>query len=309
MDPAFALTHLERPAIFTAEVAILPGAAGPVVIPLSWLPAAVRARWLLDDPRAPLAARVSAALDAGLDEAAWNVLRARTEPLEGDLRLEHTLDGWAQREALRLGLPPGRGELYLAMAGGACVAAPNDQALGLGDARVVLAALAWPRWRGQVLAVTSAERERLPPTQNHLARPVLPIIRLSDTAGQSRREAVAAATVALALDLTTPPADGWPAWLRIGLSEVAAGMARGEGPSPRAMHERRKQAGERRIGALFTAPDPDRALAMAVCAPLVHSKRRHLLPNLLDPLRNGSTSVAALAIAYGLTPALLVSER
>ena len=309
MDPAFALSHSERPAAVTAEIAIMPGAAGPVVIPLSWLPAAVRARWLLDDGRAPLAARVGAALDAGLDEAAWSVLRARSEPLEGDLRLEQTLDGWAQREAVRLGLPPSRSELYLAVAGGACVVAPNDQALGLGDARAVLSGLAWPRWRGQVLAVTSAERERLPQGQERMARPALPIMRVAEQAGRSRREAVAAATVALALDLTGPPGDGWPAWLRIGLGEVAAGIARGEGPSPRAMHERRKQAGERRIAALFTAVDPDPALAMAVCAHLVHSKRRHLLPNLLDPLRNGSTGVAALAIAYGLTPALLVSER
>jgi hypothetical protein len=75
------------------------------------------------------------------------------------------------------------------------------------------------------------------------------------------------------------------------------------------MHERRRQAGERRIAALFTAQDPDPALAMAVCAPLVHSKRRHLLPNLLDPLRNGADGAAALLIAYGLTPALLVAER
>lgn len=309
MDPAFAVSHIDHPAVVTAEVAIMPGAAGPVLLPLAWLPPLVRARWLLDDARAPLWARVGAALDAGLDEAAWRVLRARSEPLEGDLRLEKALDGWAQREALRLGLPPSRSELFLAATGGIWVVAPNDQTLGLGDARAVLAGLAWPRWRGQVLAVTSVERERLPPDQDHLARPVLPIIRLAELAGRSRREAVAAATVALALDLTAPPPSGWPAWLRIGLSEVAAAIARGEGPSPRAMHERRKQAGERGIAALFTAPDPDRTLAMAVCAHLVHSKRRHLLPNLLDPLRNGSAGAAALAIAYGLTPALLVSER
>jgi len=311
MDAGFALSHSDHPTVLTAEVAILPGAATPLVIPLAWLPPATRARFLLADTRAPLGARVGAALDANLPDAAWAVLRSRVEPIAGDLRLERTLDNWAAAEGLRLGLPGGqRSELYLGVADGGVVAAPNEVALGLGDVRAVLAGIGWPRWRGPLLAVAADDQVRLGAGVARLARPALPVVRLaSERPGRTRREAVAAAALALALDLSAPPDAGWPPWLRVGLGEVVMAIARGEGPSPRAMHDRRRQAGEARIAGLLSAAQPDPALAMAVCAPLAHSNRRHLLPNLLDPLRHGADSAAALRIAYAFTPATLVAER
>jgi hypothetical protein len=48
---------------------------------------------------------------------------------------------------------------------------------------------------------------------------------------------------------------------------------------------------------------------MALCAPLLHSKRRHLLPNLLDLLRHDAGGESALGIAYGLTVEGLVTDR
>lgn len=301
--PASELRHLGHPAEITSAAVLLPGAAAPVVIPLDWLPAPVRARWLLADPRAPLVERVASAIDAGLDDEAFALLRARREPLMGPTRLDTVLDGWIRRQSTRLALPALRGECLVLGADGRWDA-PRDATLGLNDARQMLAALALPRWRGAVLAVADGAPATAPATS---ARPALPVVRLDGRGSQ--REQAAGATALLVLDLSAPPAGGWPAWLRSGVDGVARAIARGEGPSPRAMHERRRGAGAAAIAALFAAATPDAELATAVCAPLLHSRRRHLLPNLLDPLRHGADAATALRIAYGLTPERLLEER
>jgi hypothetical protein len=54
---------------------------------------------------------------------------------------------------------------------------------------------------------------------------------------------------------------------------------------------------------------PDAELAGALCAPLVHTRRRHLLPHLLDLLRGGAQSAGAIQVAYGLTLQQLTEER
>ena len=84
---------------------------------------------------------------------------------------------------------------------------------------------------------------------------------------------------------------------------------RGEGPSPALMLDRRQQAGRAALATLLADPKPDPALAMALCAPLVHSRRRHLLPNLLDLLRGGAGGEGAIHIAYDLTLDQLASDR
>jgi hypothetical protein len=113
----------------------------------------------------------------------------------------------------------------------------------------------------------------------------------------------------LTLRLTAPPAAGWPPWLETGLMEVAKAKARGDGPSPLRMLAIRQRAGKDAIARLFAAPAPDAQLALAVCAPLVHTRRRPLLPNFLDLLRHDAGTEGALRLAYGLTIDQLIEER
>lgn len=306
MDPTLALVHADRPALVTTYAVVLPGTVSPTIIPLSALPPAVRAGWLIGDARAPLATRVSAALEVERVEDAWTLLRRRSAALDTDLALTRVLLAWQAHESARLALPAGRAELIELGA----AKPPDDLRLAFGDVRRLLAALAWPRWLGPIVVVSGDDERCMPRSALFLARPVLPVIRLSPAAVQPQRRPEAAAVIArLALDLSAPPPAGWPEWLREGCAEVARAVARGEGPSPRAMLARRQQVGTAGLRALLTAPTPDPALAMALCAPLLHSKRRHLFANLLDPLRHGADSETALVIAYGLTIERLLTEQ
>jgi len=309
MDPTLALHHAETPALITLHAALLPGMAAPTIIPLQALPPAVRAQWVIADAKAPLSVRVAAALDIGRNADAWALLRRRHEPITTDVALSRVLSDWLTRETTRLGLPSGRTEM-IDLSGPSPVATSDEAVLALTDVRTVLSALAWPRWLGPVLVVGPDDARYMVPTLPCLSRPVLPVIRLEHPAAGRRRRADAAGILALvALDLSAPPIAGWPAWLRVGCAEVAKAVARGEGPSPRAMLARRQHAGAAAMRALFTATEVDPALAMAVCAPLLHSQRRHLLGNLLEPLRHDTDAESAIAIAYGLSIDALLTER
>lgn len=304
MDPTLALIHAEPPALVTVDAALLPGMALPTIIPLGILPPAVRADWLIRDARAPIATRVAAALETDRATEAWALLRGRVEPIGTDLALTRALLAWQAKEAARLALPQGgRPSEVIDGTGGILrsLATSDELSLALSDVRTTLSALAWPRWLGPVILVDADDVRLLPRGDERLARPVLPLLRLSVPAGSPRRPAAAAAMAQLALDLSAPPSAGWPAWLRVGCAEVLRAIARGDGPGPRAMHARRQAAGPAALRALLTAAEPDPALAMALCAPLLHSKRRHAFSLLLDPLRHGSDSETAIGIAYGLT--------
>lgn len=310
MDLLTSLTVLDqRPAVIIGEVAMLRGAAGPLAIPLACLPPAQQAAWLLARPEAPLHRRVGAALAAGLDEQAWTLVIQAAEPIGHDRRLALVLDAWSARELARLALPPGR-DAVLVVAADDAGRQRIDDAIALGAVREMLAFLPWPRWSGPLLAVVGDAGARDPaPGRQRLVRPALPLLRVRAQEGTTPSEALAAGLAELVLDLTAPPAAGWPAWLRLGLMEVAKAKTRGEGPSPAAMLELRQQAGRAALARLLGDPRPDPALAMALCAPLVHSRRRHLLPNLLDLLRGGAGGEGAIRIAYGLTLDQLASER
>src|SRR4051812_15225119 len=118
------------------------------------------------------------------------------------------------------------------------------------------------------------------------------------------------ALMLLTLRRCAPPPAGWPTWLEDGLAGVAeATAANGAGPSPLKMLAARQQAGPEAIVRVLRGDRRDAALATAICAPLAHSKRRHLLPNLLDGLRNGMDGIAAIKLAYGLTPERLAIDK
>ena len=314
MDLPTSLTVLDqRPAVIIGDAALLCGAAGPIIIPLACLPPVQRAKWLLTRPEIPLDRRVSAALTAGLVEQAWALVIQAAEPIGHDQRLAATLGTWSAHELARLALPGGRDPLRDPLV---VITADDgnrqrlDSAIALGSAREMLKFLPWPRWTGPLLVVVGDVGARDPaPGKPRVARPALPVLRVRAQDGVTPSEALAAAIAELALDLTAPPAAGWPAWLRLGLMEVAKAKTRGEGPSPTLMLDLRQQAGRAALATLLTDPKPDPALAMALCAPLVHSHRRHLLPNLLDLLRGGAGGEGAIRIAYGLTLDQLATER
>ena len=310
MDLPTSLTVLDqRPAVIIGETALLRGAAGPIVIPLACLPPIQRAHWLLARPEVPLDRRVSAALTAGLVDQAWALVIQTAEPIGQDPRLVAILDAWAAHELARLALPKGRDSLMMITADDGN-RQRLDSAIALGSVRDMLQFLPWPRWTGPVLVVIGEVGVRDPaPGKPRVVRPALPVLRVRAQASVTPSEALAAALAELTLDLTAPPAAGWPAWLRLGLMEVAKAKTRGEGPSPTLMLDRRQQAGRAALATLLTDPKPEPALAMAMCAPLVHSHRRHLLPNLLDLLRGGVSGEGAIRIAYGLTLDQLATER
>lgn len=310
MDLPASLTVLDqRPAVIIGETALLCGAAGPIAIPLACLPPVPRAQWLLARPEVALDRRVGAALTAGLIDQAWTLVIQAAEPIGHDRRLAAVLDAWSVHELARLALPAGRDPLMMITADDAN-RQRLDSAIALGSVREMLSFLPWPRWTGPVLVVVGDVGGRDPaPGKPRVVRPAIPVVRVRAQDGATPSEALAAALAELTLDLTAPPSAGWPAWLRVGLMEVAKAKTRGEGPSPALMLDRRQQAGRALLANLLTDPKPDPTLAMALCAPLVHSRRRHLLPNLLDLLRGGAGGEGAIRIAYGLTLDQLATER
>ncbi len=308
MDPGLAFSEwAARPAAVDAHAAIFAGAVVPVVVPLDCLPADVRAKLLLGREDAPIDARIAAALGAGQEDAAWAELSHLTLPLSAPRLLDTTLALWVARESARLQLPATR----------AAALVVGDAATGIGEAasgsvadvQALLQPWPWPRWIGPVVVVSGdAGLDGFPATQRLLVRPALPMIRIPARLGNPR-PAIASATCALALRLTAPPTAGWPPWFERGLCAYAAARSGDAFVSPRRMQEARQAAGAAAIAALLTAPEPDEALAMAVCVPLLHPNHQSHLSALMDLLRNGAGSEGALRIAYGFTPETLLTER
>ncbi len=310
MDPSLALVPLSsQPPVIGEHAALQAGAFLPVVVPLPWLSNEARARWLLADDTTPLHQRVAAALEAGMTAAAWAELADRTTPFNADPTLEMTLARWAAVESARLGLPAGA-IIVLGVEPARAPAALHDVRAAYEDAANLLATLGWPRWTGAtVIVVGEGERAGLAAGDEAIVRPALPIARVA--ADRPLRIATAGALCRLALRLSAPPATGWPPWLEIGLVGVAEAKAAGgdQRPSPLAMLAVRQQAGIERIAETLRSASPDPALATAICAPLAHSKRRWLLPNLMDALRNGVESAGAVELVYGLSAEGLAREK
>jgi hypothetical protein len=286
------------------------GAFVPVVLPLAALPPAQRARLALSYESIPLEVRVGAALDAGLVNEAWALLLRTPGPISRTLGLELTLSAWAGREQARLHLPATRDPILVLTASGKPV--PGlEVAFALTTTREMLSALSWPRWAGPVVVVVDDLGDRDPmPGSQRVVRPALPMVRLgTPPANCTRSELLGIELTRLVLELEMPPPGGWPAWLRVGLEQVVQAKLRGEGPSPLKMLGLRQRAGADGLAKLLTDPTPNAELAGALCAPLVHTRRRHLLAKLFDLLRGGGQAAGAIQLAYGLTLAQLTEER
>lgn len=316
MDPASLFLILQpSPVVVERHAVEWRGGLLPLVLPMAGLTAKQRAQLMLTNGNVDLDARVTAALDAGLTDEAWSLVIRTPGPITRTIGLQTLLAGWAAREQLRLGLPATQQAIQLLDANGQEGGKFNsaDSTKVMSTISDMLSALSWPRWVGPVVVVIGdlAAKDPLPGRQR-LVRPALPIVRLGElTAGTSRNEQLGAELTRLALELQSPPKIGWPAWLSVGLSEVAKAKIRGgiASPSPLKMHSIRQRAGTAGISALLMAEKPDPELSAAVCAYLVHSRRRHLLGKLLDLIRGGAQSEGALRVAYDLTPKILIEER
>jgi hypothetical protein len=313
MDPGIVLVAIApQPAEITAQSAVFTGSLMPIVVPVSWLPVEARARWFLQNATVPLADRIAAALAARFDDEAWRLLSRSVPAPAGDPRLDLTLLGWQRTELQRLQIQ--ETNAYALVANGAANEQKQYQsqaASALGDVGEMLEHVGWPRWSGAVLIVPGNDAfDALARDRESFPRPVLPLLRFAGPkAGEALREQFAESLCGLALDLCAPPEDGWPAWLRTGLQQVAKAKARGEGPSPSRMLTVRQSVGKDGLNECLRTKQPRPDIAMAICAPLAHSKRRHLLPNLFDLLRHGSDSESALKIAYGLAVENLLTDR
>lgn len=311
MDPtALFLVLQPTPVTVDRHAVTWRGGLVPVVLPLSSLPAKPRARIVLGHDSIPLELRVATALEAGLTEEAWALVVRTPGPVTRSLSLDLALANWAAQELARLGLPASRDAVLVLTANGR-PATGLDPATALGVTRDMLSALAWPRWSGPVVVVADDLGARDPmPRQQRIVRPALPMLRVERASEQvSRSELLAVELTRLTMGLEAAPASGWPAWLRVGLEEVAKAKVRGEGPSPLKMLAVRQRAGANALAELLLDPTPDADLAGALCAPLVHTRRRHLLSNLLDLLRGGAQSAGAIQRAYGMTLQQLTEER
>jgi len=312
MDFTGLFVHAEQPAVITGAAVVLPAFGTPFILPVECLPPDLRLKWFLRRDDVPLAQRISAAVDAGQSHAAWPLLIAQPDAVLIAPAIAGPLLRWSAAE-LRLLDPTANPNLpVLRRQGDALVAGREEDLLALKDVQGVLGSLPWPRWLGPLLCVPRDDRllAALPTSHTALVRPALPVLAVNIAAPRELRRSVIAAGLAhLALDLTAPPPAGWPAWIHVGTAGVCAAVARGEGPSPRLMWQRRQAAGGAGIARLFASAEPDRELATAVCAYLLHSSRRGRFAAFLDPLRHGASSETALLIAYGVSVDDIISQR
>lgn len=280
---------------------------GPVVVPVEALPPAQRAHRLLAEQRLPLGLRVAAGLRWGDAEEALRLAASTPRPLSAEPGLAGALAAWAAAEAARLRLPADGSVIQVGPDGGA--GAPAEARNALADASELLAPLAWPRWAGPVVLVPYGMRHpAIAPGWARVLRPALPVLRLPS--GPDARGELTAAFAGLALDLSAPPAAGWPRWLTVGVGGCARARAGGSGIPERPMAEARAAAGTAAITRLLDGSDPaEPGLATAVVAALLHPARREHLPALLDLLRNGAGGPGAVATAYGLKPEALAGGR
>jgi hypothetical protein len=312
MEPALLLQIVLRTPVDLHDAAIWPGILAPRIVPAVWLPADLRATWALDRREVPLAQRMEQALAAGLEDAAWAQWAAESRGEYLDPALVQVLSTWAERQLTALGLTdPMTGSIVI---GGDRPLADRLQR-ALADAQrevdLLLRPLRPPRWQGPLLVAvadaTGAVPVGVPPA---VMRPALPVVHLPlDPAPDDLRPLCGALRARLLLDLASPPATGWPPWLRIGVAAVAGRRTAGELPSPTDALRRRIEAGAAALDALWSATEPDASLAEAVAVVLLHSRRVDRFPPFLDALRHGVDTAEALGIAYGLTVPTLLTER
>ena len=88
-----------------------------------------------------------------------------------------------------------------------------------------------------------------------------------------------------------------------------ARKAAGQELAPAAALELRQQRGATAISETLSLREPDPDLSAAIATAIAQPAQRALLPNLLDAIRHGSGSAAALKIVYGLTPQRLCEVR
>jgi hypothetical protein len=311
MDAAalFLLLNTE-PTLIDSRAISMRGGMTPIILPVSGLPPATLARLVINRQDLPLEHRVSAALAADDTASAWQLIIRSAGAAHRNIAVSNLLSHWSAKELDRLKLKPTR-DVVLLLSNNDRIHHTMQVATTYNIIQEMLSGLRWPRWTGPLIVVMNDIGEQDPyPGIDQIMRPALPMVRMSPaTPGITQSEALGVHLTTLTLALEAPPAAGWPAWLSVGLNEVAKAKIRGEGPSPLKMHSIRQEAGLKRLEQLFSDEKPDATLAMAVCAPLVHSRRRHLLGNLLDLLRGGAASPGAIHVAYGLTLNQLLQER
>ncbi|MBA3686355.1 MAG: hypothetical protein H0W72_14105, partial [Planctomycetes bacterium] len=197
MDLTSALSHLEQPGVALTHSVMLPGAGGPLHLPLEWLPADLRASYLLRQADLPLTQRVEAALAVGRTAEVWTLLARRVHPLAAEPGLERVLGAWRDAEVARLALPASPEVVVIDGAGAQGLAGEPTRAPA--DVRDLLASLEWPRWVGPVVVVVGDHAwDALPATSNRLARSALPIVRLARfPVGREGRAELAAALTGL----------------------------------------------------------------------------------------------------------------
>jgi hypothetical protein len=311
VDLLLALLVIKGPVDIDRDAAVFAGALTPVVVPSAWLSPQARARWLSAKTDAPLADRVAAALSAKLPDEAWRLVIARPQPPSSDPSLEVVIERWIAAEIAERGLP-GRATaaaLVVGVDGPPAKDIASAASGALADVAAMFEATGWPRWIGPVIVVADRSTALIDRERTRLTRPALPIVRIVDRCRGDLREELADRFADLALSLAAPPPGGWPRWLVVGMREVAAAKARGEGPSPQGMLAIRAKAGARGVADALNDRLDDAALAEALCAPLVHSRRRHLLGNLLELLRHSVGSETALRIAYDLDAERLARDK
>lgn len=270
----------------------------PTALPWRVFTPAAQADFALIPDLLPNDRRVAALLADERRGLAFAVAASSAQPLGAQGGLELVLATWAAREQARLGLAATRGPVIVV--GDDLRGSLTAEVRGaLDDVKALLAPLPWPRWAGPVVVFVDQSERGIPP--HGVARSALPLLQFAEPGGLRARAASDLARLALAL--TVPPPSGWPGWLTAGVAEVARAKAAGEGPSPRAMRERRHAAGAAAIASLLLATPAaaDAALSGALVQPLLTPDGQAHFTSLLDLLRQGASSEGALRIAYGIT--------
>jgi hypothetical protein len=278
-----------------------------IVVPIDGLPADDLRHWVVEAATCPLPERLQAAFR--LDEQlAWRLLDALPINHVFDQRSQLILAHWQAQRLAQASATAGPGSIV--------VLPSQDRALAAACARAHyhLARIfrGQAPWQGPLLL--SRQRALLPelPADGQLlARPLMPALLIDAPAGDrsALEDRCAAVIIDCLLARLRRNQGHWPDWLRQGLIGVVAERSRGQGPSPLGMLRRRQEAPP---GALFAALDRnapiDAALATALVAPLVHSRRVERFASFLDLLRNGVPTIEALALAYSLDLKTLLDQ-
>ena len=304
MDPGLLFLSLSCPPQGDAAGGLhLPAALGVVAYPTWALTASQRSDAARQWSSLGAVQRITWLLEAGDEPSAVTILRRMDGPMPP--ALQTVLAGWTARCLAEFRLPAGAGPVVVV--GGSLPEArlAYDDVMTLLDLPV--------RWAGPLVIVIGNDPvSGLPPGETRFARPACPLLRLPEIPAPAEvRARLAARLTPLVLALQSPPERGWPPWLVMGLSQIIGATAGGLGPSPKAMLDRRAQAGLIALRRILEAPaeEVDPHLAEALATALTVPWRRGTLPMVLDRLRSGASSEAAIAGATGATLADLLVQR